>query len=314
LGFYNLVHENICQYISGGTRSKLNQNELRRIQIPFPENGEQRRIATVLDTVDETITKTEAVIAKLRQIRAGLLHDLLTLGLDDHGQLRDPVAHSEQFQDSALGVIPVGWVFGAIGDFIDLTVGPAFESDRFSKGEQGVRLLRGVNVTQGHVRWGDDITERWPQLTPDLAIYRMEVGDVVIGMDGALVGRNVASLTSADVPSILVQRVARIRGLPRLRSAYAYLLLTIPVFLRHVDTRKTHTAIPHITAGDIREYRVIIPKLDEQEEILRVVDAADTEITTMQVELTKLLSLKSGLMTDLLTGRVRVPNASGPGP
>src|SRR5262249_50032507 len=51
----------------------------------------------------------EAVIAKLKQVRAGLLHDLLTCGLDENGQLRDPVAHPEQFQDSPLGRIPVAW-------------------------------------------------------------------------------------------------------------------------------------------------------------------------------------------------------------
>ena len=62
----------------------------------------------MLDTVDEAIAKTEAVIAKLKQVRAGLLHDLLTRGLDEHGQLRDPIAHPEQFQDSPLGRIPRG--------------------------------------------------------------------------------------------------------------------------------------------------------------------------------------------------------------
>jgi hypothetical protein len=39
----------------------------------------------VLDTVDEAIAKTEAVIAKLKQVRAGLLHDLLTRSLDENG-------------------------------------------------------------------------------------------------------------------------------------------------------------------------------------------------------------------------------------
>ena len=69
--------------------------------LSFPSDiTEQSRIAAVLDTVDEAIAKTEAVIAKIKQVRAGLLHDLLTRGLDEHGQLRDPIAHPEQFKDS----------------------------------------------------------------------------------------------------------------------------------------------------------------------------------------------------------------------
>ena len=77
--------------------------------------SEQRRIAVVLDTVDEAITETNALIMKLKQVRAGLLHGLLTCGLDEHDQLRDPIAHSEQFQDSHLGRIPKGWEVMRLG-------------------------------------------------------------------------------------------------------------------------------------------------------------------------------------------------------
>ena len=71
----------------------------------------------MLDTVDEAIAKTEAVIAKLKQVRAGLLHDLLTRGLDENGQLRDPIAHPEQFQDSPLGRIPREWTVVSLKAF-----------------------------------------------------------------------------------------------------------------------------------------------------------------------------------------------------
>ena len=76
----------------------LNRNFVHPTPVLLPPPDEQTRIAGVLDTVDEAIAKTEAVIAKLKRVRAGLLHDLLTRGLDEHGQLRDPIAHPEQFQ------------------------------------------------------------------------------------------------------------------------------------------------------------------------------------------------------------------------
>ena len=71
----------------------------------------------MLDTVDEAIAKTEAVIAKLRQVRAGLLHDLLTRGLDQNGELRDPIAHPEQFHDSPVGRIPKNWRARLLAEF-----------------------------------------------------------------------------------------------------------------------------------------------------------------------------------------------------
>ena len=67
------------------------------------------RIAEVLDTLDEAIRRTELVIAKLEQIKQGLLHDLLTRGIDDNGELRDPDRHPEQVKDSPLGRIPRAW-------------------------------------------------------------------------------------------------------------------------------------------------------------------------------------------------------------
>ena len=67
---------------------------------PLPE---QHAIAAILDTIDAAIQQTDALIAKLRQMKAGLLHDLLTRGLDENGELRDPVAHPEQFKDVGAG-------------------------------------------------------------------------------------------------------------------------------------------------------------------------------------------------------------------
>ena len=81
-------------------------SHLQQLPVFLPAPAEQRRIARVLDTVDEAIRATEAVIAKLEQVKEGLLHDLLTCGIDDNGELRDPERHFGQFRDSPLGRIP----------------------------------------------------------------------------------------------------------------------------------------------------------------------------------------------------------------
>ncbi len=84
----------------------INRESLYRIPVQSIGYLEQDRIAYVLDSIDDTIAKSEAVIAKLKQVRAGLLHDLLHYGLDENGRLRDPISHPEQFKDSPLGWIP----------------------------------------------------------------------------------------------------------------------------------------------------------------------------------------------------------------
>jgi type I restriction enzyme, S subunit len=103
--FYSLEHKDIQPFIVGGTRSKLNQGRLRTITIalPEPEKG-QIQIATILSTIDTAIEQTEALIAKQQRIKTGLMQDLLTRGIDEHGNIRSEATHD--FKDSPLGKIP----------------------------------------------------------------------------------------------------------------------------------------------------------------------------------------------------------------
>ncbi len=292
---------------SGSSYPAVTEIDVEAFETLWPPLPEQRRIARVLDTVDAAIRQTEAVIAKLKQVKAGLLHDLLTRGLDENGELRDPVRHPEQFKDSPLGRVPREWEVASMADVADQTVGPAFASSRFTDNADHVRLLRGVNITTGTLRWNDAITMRWPELSSGIDRYLMREGDVVIGMDGALVGQNYAAVSRADLPSLLVQRVCRLRALDRMLQRLIYYQIEHPNFRLHVDRRKTHTAIPHISGGDISEYSLVCPPLQEQAHIVRILDETGEAIVSAGHRAEKLISLKQGLMQDFLTGRVRVP-------
>ena len=80
--------------------------------------GEQSKIAEVLSTVDRAIEQTEALIAKQQRIKTGLTQDLLTRGIDEHGNIRSEKTH--KFKNSPLGRIPVEWnpmPFGSCGQW-----------------------------------------------------------------------------------------------------------------------------------------------------------------------------------------------------
>src|SRR6266536_744114 len=92
----SLIAPEMRRLASGSTFAEISKHDFVRIIVPQPDFTEQEYIANVLDTIDLQILHTEQLIAKLKLQREGLLHDLLTCGLDEHGQLRDPVAHPEQ--------------------------------------------------------------------------------------------------------------------------------------------------------------------------------------------------------------------------
>src|SRR5690606_32360514 len=109
---------------------------------------EQRAIAAILDAMDEAIRRTEALVAKLEKVKAALLHDLLTRGLDEHGQLRDPLRHPEQFKDSELGRIPREWEVKGIDDLaahVGSGITPPGGSEVYTS--SGVLSIRSQNVT-----------------------------------------------------------------------------------------------------------------------------------------------------------------------
>ena len=94
---------------SGSAQPFIKPNDIGKCWICLPPHPEQWRIAEILDTLDEAIRRTEHIIAKLKHIKQGLLHDLLTRGIDENGELRDPARHPEQFKVSPLGLVPKAW-------------------------------------------------------------------------------------------------------------------------------------------------------------------------------------------------------------
>ena len=65
----------------GGTRATLTINGIKDIEVSLPPLSEQCRIAEILETVDETIEKTDAIIEKYKRVKQGLMQNLLTKGI-----------------------------------------------------------------------------------------------------------------------------------------------------------------------------------------------------------------------------------------
>lgn len=151
----------------------------------------------------------------------------------------------------------------------------------------------------------------WPEVTGDVRKYVLKVGDVVIAMDGSLVGRSFGALSEHDVPALLLQRVARVRS-SEVDVGYLKHWICSERFTTHSDAVKTTTAIPHISPGDIRSFKVALPPTTaEQQQIGQALTDADALIDSLEQLLTKKRQIKQGAMQELLTGKRRLPGFSG---
>ena len=123
-----------------------------------------------------------------------------------------------------------------------------------------------MNVKRGYLDFSNDICMRWNS-TDGLENYLLEADDILIQMDGALIGKSYAKIAEEQLPALLVQRVTRART--RSKDACAdFMYQTIQRdFLRYIVMNKTETAVPHLSLNDICNFKIMIPCLEEQQQI-----------------------------------------------
>ena len=166
--------------------------------------------------------------------------------------------------------------------------------------EQGSYLLmRGINITEGSIRHSSELDRYYSGSIEKLDKYKLAVGDLVIGMDGSKVGRNSAIVSSYEDGSYLVQRVCRIKS--SIGNNYILQFINNTKFHQYVDTVKTSSAIPHISLGDIQNFRISIPPTqDETDKIAKLFLLLDERIATQNKIIEKLESLIKGIRNSLL--------------
>ncbi len=285
---------------------KINREEFGEYTVALPPLPEQLRIAEILDTLDEVIRKTEQLIAKLRQVKQGLLHDLLTRGIDDNGEIRDPTRHPEQFKDSPAGLCSRDWKPGLLGDFVeDIRYGTSEPSEARPG---GVPVLRIPNVQNGHLELSD-LKYQYPSRT-DAERFSVQPGDLlVIRTNGnpRLLGR-CAQVPDGVPRSLFASYLIRIRLVrAQLAPEFAALLMNSDSARNYIETRAATSAGNYnINTSQLRAMPVCVPLREEQERIVATLDRLCHRLDLELAGAEKLRGLKHGLMEDLLTGRVRV--------
>lgn len=293
-GAIGLVHvrkQDLCEYVV------LKPKEI----------GEQKAIAAILDTMDEAIRRTEALIAKLRQVKAGMLHDLLTRGLDEKGDFRDPLLHPEQFKDSSLGKIPIEWEIQFLDDLTLKIVDGIHHTPKYV--DSGVPFIVVSNLTSG-----DGISfenSRFISQRDHLKFISRanpRPGDVLVTKDGTL---GVARVVPTDAPdfSIFVS-VAMLR--PNPKKCYSELICSFfdsGEFYVQLGALSAGSGLVHIHLEHFRKFRIRLPPIDEQDRIFKVLAGQDNLLKIEVDNLHKLILLRRGLTQDLVHGQVRVPES-----
>ena len=297
---------------SGTGIPHVDREVLEGFRLFRPALREQVQIAQVLDTLDTTLRQTEAIIEKLKQVKQGLLHDLLTRGIDANGELRPPQSQAPHlYKESPLGWIPNGWDVRQLQELLS-SDDPAMRSGPFGsallKHELVVSGLPLLGIDNVHMERFDSNFSRFvtEKKFAELSRYAVKPHDLMITIMGT-VGR--CCIVPADIGRALSSK--HIWTITLDRAKYLPLLAMLQInycewILRQFAKDEQGGIMSAIRSETLRTLNFPTPPIEEQIEIQARMQAVSVRIDAESIAVRKLRLQKSGLMDDLLTGRVRV--------
>ena len=282
---------------SGSTRFGLPINVIEDARIPVAPKPEQTKIAQILSTVDRAIEQTEALIAKQQRIKTGLMQDLLTRGIDEHGTTRSEETH--HFKDSPLGRIPVSWETHQLSDLADVDRGkfthrprndPLFYGGEYpfiQTGDVTSRVGRIVrSYTQTLSKRGLGVSKQFPS-----------------GAIAVTIAANIGDTAILGIPMFFPDSV--VGAIVRTPHNTRFIEMAIRRWKHTLETTAPKSAQRNINLEILRPLLIATPQPDEQDKIAGVYERADRLHQQYEDSQSKLYSLKTSLMQDLLTGKRR---------
>lgn len=304
----NILYYINANYFQGSGLKHLQKKDLKKHQILFPENPtEQTTIARILSKVDEAIAQTEQLIAKYTRIKTGLMQDLLTKGIDEHGNIRSEQSH--EFKDSPLGRIPKEWVV------VDITKFTKNHDSAIKPGPFGSSVKKEFYTELGYKIYGQEQVIANDPFTGDYFIdekrykslygFRVASGDVLLSCVGTI--GSVLIIPDDFEEGIINPRLIKFSLDLKKTNIHFF-----AEYLKHSSINSqlinlaTGGTMPVLNKKIVLSLQFIYPLIDEQNRISEKWQFLSNHIKNEEIKLFKLQSLKTGLMQDLLSGKVRV--------
>lgn len=288
-----------------GAQPNLSLQQVSDISVPLPPLPEQQKIAAILTSVDDVIEKTQAQINKLKNLKTGMMQDLLTRGVGIDGK-----PHTE-FKDSPVGRIPKGWDVWTLDDMSEkrkpvLKTGPfgsSLKSSDFK--EKGVPVINIQNLGVGKLET-KNIYFVTNEKARELSGYSVSEGDLVFSRV-ADVGRSVV-IPKEAIGWIMSSNLMRIStDKSKVDSKYLmYQLVNGPSATLQLSQMVSDGGRQVVTGPTIKQLQFPIPSITEQKMIVNKIDSIDYYLNEKVKKVAQLNAIKKALMQDLLTGKVRV--------
>jgi type I restriction enzyme S subunit len=284
---------------STNSHQRVDRKAFENFEMLLPPIHEQRRIAEILSSVDEAIAATRAVIEQTRKVKQGVLERLLTKGI---GPMR--------FKQTEIGEIPEGWEVANLFNVLREPVRNGYSPVSPSSPTGGWLLSLGTLSEDGLTGAG---LKPAPLDDPRISAAKLSHGDVLISRSNTPDRVGMVGIYKGQPPNCFF---------PDLMICLRFNSDTInadfgALWLRHLQATGyfkraaagTSASMVKINRGLLSQIQMPAPSIGEQEAIVARVRELQLTTDSLEAQLHAAVSLKSALMSDLLTGRKRVTEA-----
>lgn len=264
---------------SGSAIKRIVLRDIKNLAIVIPNISEQQKIAEILSAVDEQIENTDQLIEKTKELKKGLMQQLLTKG----------IGHTE-FKMTEIGEIPVEWEVKPQGEIATFYNGRAYKQAEFRT--EGTPIVRIQNLTG----------EREPVYS-DFELEEnkyIDNGDLIYAWSatfGPFIWKGPKSIYHYHIWKVEVEKQL-------LDKTFFYYRLDY--ISNEMNSQKNGSAFSHLTKSGMESHKIALPSLKEQQKIAEILSTVDEQIESYEQEKEKYTELKKGLMQQLLTGKIRV--------
>ena len=289
---------------AGSVRESLNFSRLTTFKLPLPPLSEQQKIAEILETIDNAIEKTDAIIEKYKRIKQGLMQDLLTKGVVNEGEgeserwrLRDE--NIDKFKDSPLGRVPEEWEVVRLEEVVEINP----ETLNLKNKDMTINYIDIESIEDYKVKSYKTfkVSE-----APSRAQRIVKEKDVLVSTVRPNL-KSFAIITKDKNNFICSTGFAVLRSKNNLSSEYLFYYTQFDYyFLNQVLPIIVGSNYPAINSYELKTFFIPLPPIPEQQRIASILSQIDEVIEKEQAYKEKLERIKKGLMEDLLTGKVRV--------
>jgi len=272
----------------GSSVKFIKMGDLTDYEFDLPPIKEQQKIAEVLETLDEDISKTQEMIEATEKLKRGLMQQLFTRG----------IGHTK-FKKTELGEIPDEWETKDLKE-ISTKIGDGLHGTPEYSDNSKFYFINGNNISEREIKIYPE-TKKISVEEHQLHKKELTHRSILLSINGTI--GNIGFYKGEEVA--LGKSVAYINCDDKINKEFiAYQLETERIY-KHFTKELTGTTIKNLSLGTIRQTPIFIPKLTEQKKIAEILSGVDEKILVNRKLKEKLSLLKRGLMQDLLSGKVR---------